>query len=72
MLKLLKNGKTTTTSSIMYDIIRKFTSGKKINFELTNESKIQVESEKSLFNLNCINASEFPLLMKILVEMNLL
>merc|ERR1711991_959913 len=58
---ILEPGRTTTTSSIMYDIIRKFTSGKKINLSLKDESKLQVESEKSLFNLNCINASEFPL-----------
>jgi DNA polymerase-3 subunit beta len=45
----------------MYDIIRKFSSGKKINLSLTEGSKLQVESEKSVFNLNCINASEFPL-----------
>ena len=45
----------------MYDIIRKFTSGKKINLTLTDSSKLHLESEKSIFNLNCINASEFPL-----------
>ena len=45
----------------MYDIIRKFSSGKKINLSLTEVSKLQVESEKSVFNLNCISASEFPL-----------
>ena len=60
-VEILEPGRTTTTSSIMYDIIRKFTSGKKINLSLKDESKLQVESEKSLFNLNCINASEFPL-----------
>ena len=60
-VEILEQGKTTTTSSIMYDIIRKFTSGKKINVFLKDESKLQVESEKSVFNLNCINASEFPL-----------
>ena len=39
-----------------------FTFGdKKINVFLKDESKLQVESEKSVFNLNCINASEFPL-----------
>ena len=54
-------GKTTTSSSIMYDIIRKFSAGKKINFTLKQESKLQLESEKSVFNLNCINASEFPI-----------
>ena len=54
-------GKTTTSSSIMYDIIRKFSAGKKINFTLKQESKLQLESEKSVFNLNCINASAFPI-----------
>ena len=60
-VEILEEGKTTTTSSIMYDIIRKFSSGKKINFNLSSENKIQLESEKSIFNLNCISASEFPL-----------
>tara|TARA_B100000989_G_scaffold173824_1_gene130333 strand:- start:803 stop:1915 length:1113 start_codon:yes stop_codon:yes gene_type:complete len=60
-IEILEEGKTTTTSSIMYDIIRKFSSGKKINLTLTNVSKLQLESEKSIFNLNCISASEFPL-----------
>jgi len=60
-IEILEEGKTTTSSSIMYDIVRKFSSGKKINFSNPTENKLQLESEKSLFNLNCINASEFPL-----------
>jgi len=60
-IEIQEEGKTTTTSSIMYDIVRKFSSGKKINFNLTSENKLQLESEKSIFNLNCISASEFPL-----------
>ena len=60
-IEVLEEGKTTTTSSIMYDIVRKFSSGKKINLSLTDISKLQVESEKSIFNLNCISAAEFPL-----------
>ena len=60
-VEIIEEGKTTTTSSIMYDIIRKFSSGKKINLSLSDDSKLQVESDKSIFNLNCINASEFPL-----------
>ena len=39
-IEVFEEGKTTTTSSIMYDIIRKFSSGKKINFNLTTENKI--------------------------------
>ena len=42
-IEILEEGKTTTTSSIMYDIIRKFTSGKKINVSLSGESKLQLD-----------------------------
>ena len=60
-VEVIEKGNTTTTSSIMYDIIRKFSSGKKINIFLTDANKLQVESEKSIFNLNCLSATEFPL-----------
>ena len=60
-IEILEEGKITTSSSIMYDIVRKFSSGKKINFSNPSKNKLQLESEKSLFNLNCIDASEFPL-----------
>ena len=60
-VEIIDEGKTTTSSSIMYDIVRKFSSGKKINFSTISESKIHLESDKSVFNLNCINPSEFPL-----------
>ncbi len=60
-IEVLQEGKTTTTSSIMYDIVRKFSSGKKINLVLNEKSKLHLESEKSIFNLNCIGASEFPI-----------
>jgi len=60
-VEILEEGKTTTSSSIMYDIVRKFSSGKKINFSSVGENKIHIESEKSDFNLNCISATEFPL-----------
>ncbi len=60
-VEIIKEGKTTISSSIMYDIVRKFSSGKKINFTSVGENKIHIESEKSDFNLNCISATEFPL-----------
>jgi len=60
-VEIIEEGKTTTSSSIMYDIVRKFSSGKKINFSKVSENKLHLESEKSVFNLNCINPSEFPL-----------
>ena len=58
-VEVIEEGNTTTTSSTMYDIIRKFTSGKKINLSLNDVSKLKVESEKSIFNLNCISELNF-------------
>ena len=60
-VEVIEEGKTTTSSSIMYDIVRKISSGKKISFSNEGNNKIHLEAEKSIFNLNCINASEFPL-----------
>ena len=57
----MKKEKLTSSSSIIYDIVRKFSSGKKINFSNIGENKLHLESEKSVFNLNCISAAEFPL-----------
>ena len=60
-VEIIEEGKTTTSSSIIYDIVRKFSPGKKINFSKISDSKLNLESEKSTFNLNCISPSEFPL-----------
>tara|TARA_Y100000992_G_scaffold20124_1_gene11645 strand:- start:356 stop:1468 length:1113 start_codon:yes stop_codon:yes gene_type:complete len=60
-VEVLEEGKTTTVSSTIYDIVRKLSSGKKINLTLTDQDKLHLESEKSIFNLNCLSASEFPL-----------
>tara|TARA_B100000700_G_scaffold123013_1_gene137731 strand:+ start:719 stop:1831 length:1113 start_codon:yes stop_codon:yes gene_type:complete len=60
-VEVQEEGKTTTSSSIMYDIVRKFSSGKKINFSDIGENKLHLESEKSVFNLNCISPADFPL-----------
>ena len=59
-IEVFEEGKTTTVSSTLYDIVRKFSSGKKINLSLS-DAKLQLESEKSIFNLNCLSPSEFPL-----------
>ena len=49
-IEVFEEGKTTTVSSTLYDIVRKFSSGKKINLSLS-DAKLQLESEKSIFNL---------------------
>ena len=60
-VEINEEGETTTNSSIMYDIVRKFAAGKKINVETISDTKLQLESEKSIFKLNCIDSKEFPL-----------
>ena len=45
----------------MYDIVRKFNNEKKLILILVSENKINLESDKSSFNLNCLKAAEFPL-----------
>ena len=60
-IEVLEEGKTTTVSSTIYDIVRKLSSGKKINLTLNETNKLHLESEKSIFNLNCLSSSEFPL-----------
>ncbi len=54
-------GSTTTSASVIYDIVRNLSSGSKVNFHLINENKLLLESEKSKFNLLCLNPSDFPL-----------
>ena len=60
-VEVLEEGKTTTVSSTIYDIVRKLSSGRKINLTLNDASKLHLESEKSIFNLNCLSATDFPL-----------
>ena len=60
-VEILQEGKTTTSSYIMFDIVRKFSPDKKINLSMNNDNKLQLESEQSIFNLNCISSTEFPL-----------
>ena len=59
-IEVVEEGKTTTTSSIMYDIVRKISSGKKINLTLNDKNKLHLESDNSVFNLNCMSHSEYP------------
>ena len=57
-VEVFEEGKTTTTSSTLYDIIRKFSSGKKINFnsirkgEIIGEHEVTFSSGKEIITLN--------------------
>tara|TARA_B100001123_G_scaffold441913_2_gene584205 strand:+ start:7116 stop:8228 length:1113 start_codon:yes stop_codon:yes gene_type:complete len=60
-VKIDIEGSTTTSASVIYDIVRKLPTGSKINFNLVSENKLQLESEKSKFNLLCLSSSDFPI-----------
>ena len=59
-VKVLKEGSTTTSAAILYDILRKISSNSDLNFELKSENKLSLKSENSDFNLLCLPTDNFP------------
>ena len=59
-VKILKEGSTTTSAAILYDILRKISSNSELNFELKSENKLSLKSENSDFNLLCLPTDNFP------------
>jgi DNA polymerase-3 subunit beta len=59
--ELKQEGSTTTSASILYDILRKLQQNTKVELCLQNANKLKVVSGNSKFNLNCIPAENFPL-----------
>ena len=50
-VKILKEGSTTTSAAILYDILRKISSDSELNFDLKTENKLSLKSDNSDFNL---------------------
>ena len=59
-VKTVKEGSTTTSAAILYDILRKISSNSDLNFELKSENKLSLKSENSDFNLLCLPTDNFP------------
>ena len=59
-VKTLKEGSTTTSAAILYDILRKISANSDLNFELKTENKLSLKSENSDFNLLCLPVDNFP------------
>ena len=59
-VKILKEGSTTTSAAILYDILRKIASNAELNFDLKSENKLSLKSENSDFNLLCLPTDNFP------------
>ena len=56
-----KEGSTTTSASILYDILRKLKSAVKVKLTLQGVNKLKLTSENSKFNLLCLPPDNFPL-----------
>jgi len=59
-VKILKEGSTTTSAAILYDILRKISSDSELNFDLKTENKLSLKSDNSDFNLLCLPTDNFP------------
>ena len=59
-VKIIKEGSTTTSAAILFDILRKIPSNSDLNFELKTENKLSLKSENSNFNLLCLPIDNFP------------
>ena len=59
--KINKEGSITTSSNILYDILRKLQPGTKVELTLMSTNKLKLVSGNSKFNLLCMPADNFPL-----------
>ena len=59
--EIKKEGSTTTSSNILYDILRKLQSNTKVELSLLSPNKIKLVSGNSKFNLLCMPPDNFPL-----------
>lgn len=59
--ELKKEGSTTTSASILYDILRKLQPNAKVELSLQSPNKIRLVAENSKFNLLCLPPDNFPL-----------
>ena len=59
-IKIIKDGATTTSAAILYDILRKISGNSDIKFDLKNENKLNLVTDSSDFNLLCLPIDNFP------------
>ena len=59
--ELKKEGTTTTSASVLYDILRKLKANSKVELILQSTNKLKIVSGNSKFSLLCIPSDNFPL-----------
>lgn len=55
-----KDGSTTTSATVLYDILKKLPQNTEISFSLKNENKLSISADNSKFNLLCLPVDNFP------------
>ena len=53
-VKVEKEGSTTTSASVLYDILRKITNNSSVSFNLSNDNKLSIKADNADFNLLCL------------------
>ncbi len=59
--EIIKEGSTTTTAQVIYDLVRKLPSGSEILISQKTEGQLSLISAKSNFNLKCLPPKDFPI-----------
>ena len=59
-VQIKTEGATTTSATILYDILRKISGNSEIKFDLKSENKINLITDNSDFNLLCLPIDNFP------------
>ncbi len=59
-IKIARDGATTTSATILYDILRKISGNSEIKFDLKSENKLNLITDNSDFNLLCLQTDNFP------------
>ena len=59
-LKVDQEGSTTTSATVLYDLLRKLPSNLNVIFDLQSENKLNISAENSKFNLLCLPVDNFP------------
>ena len=59
-LKIIQDGSTTTSATVLHDLLRKLPSNLDVVFNLKDQNKLSISAENSKFNLLCLPVNNFP------------
>ena len=59
-LKIDSDGSTTTSATVLYDLLRKIPTNLDITFVLESKNKLKITAKNSKFNLLCLPIDDFP------------